>query len=119
MDIKARFIIFHVDLQDGSFHCLFDDDENLPSLRVKDNCPPIQNGPDILEQYLDIKPDWVTFYLVDVELDSDNTIYIYYTCIIPHVIKSKIGKWIEIGTIDNEHIQKIVFQAGQRAIVGV
>ena len=117
MLVKTRLVILHINFSDGSHRVLLDDDGSLPCKPVLDLHQPIQFGPSILSEYLEIEPEWVSFALVDLEVEPDNTLYVYYTCMIPNIIENLKGKWTEIGQIaDDGNIQKIVFEAGQKLL---
>jgi hypothetical protein len=86
-------------------------DGGLPSKEVLQYHQPVQFGPDILREHLDIEPDWVKFTLADVEVNGLDELYVYYACMIPSVIDTKIGEWVEIGRIKNGFVQKMVYEA--------
>ena len=116
MDVVTRLIVLHIDYETGSNRCLFDDDGQFPSKTIPDLHQPVQLGSTILEEYLEIKPDWVSFALIDVEVDKNNTLFIYYTCMVPAIIKNNKGKWINVGDIQDGDVKKIVFKAGQETL---
>jgi len=115
MLVKTRLIVLHIDFKDGTHKCLLDDDGGLPCKEVLDLHQPIQRGPDILAEYLEVDAGWVTFHLVNVEVDEDNTLFIYYTCMVPAVLNNLKGQWVEVGKINDDqgYVQKIVYEAGQ------
>ncbi len=112
MHVETRLIILHIDFDTGAQQCLFDN-HCLPFRRI-DSEHPQTVCPKILEEFLEVDPSWVTFTLVDVTYDD--TLAIYYTCLIPAVLENHRGEWTDIGDIDNEDIQKIIFEAGQKSI---
>jgi hypothetical protein len=87
----------------------------LPCSDIPEECQPVEVGPKILEEYLKIKPDWVSFCLLDV-LSKDDTLFIYYTCLVPGIMEHNKGEWSDIGSIEDGDIQKMVFEAGQRLL---
>lgn len=113
MYVKTRLIILHIDFQAGTHRCLLDGG-SLPIMGVSDSHP-VECGPLLLKKYLEIEPEWVTFTLVNVNNDKD-TLFIYYTCMIPNVINNIKGEWTDIGRIEDGIIQRLVFEAGQKIL---
>ena len=124
MHIETRLIILHIDFETGSQKCLLQDGK-LPSCFVQEGHPELCCS-GMLEECLQIEPEWVSFPLVCIDtewqkLTQDDGIWdvevlvIYYTCLIPAVVKNHCGEWADIGSIEDGNIQKIVFQAGTRA----
>ena len=66
----------------------------------------------LLTEYLEIRPEWVKFNLVDV-LQEESDVSIVYSCIIPSILKNLKGKWIPLGEINDKQIKKLAFQASQ------
>jgi len=118
MLVKTRLIVLHVDFQNGIHKCLLDDNGELPCRNVLDLHQPVQFGSEILKDYLEIEPEWVTFTLVDIEVEESNILFVYYTCMVPNVLKLKKGQWVEVGKIqdDTDNIQKMVFESGQKLL---
>ena len=111
MHVETRLIVLHIDYQDGTHKCLVDDGNLLCKEITNDH--PLSPCADLLREYLEIQPDWVNFTLVDVDF-IDDVLAIYYTCMIPGKLKNVKGQWINIGEIDAEFTQKMVFTAGQK-----
>ena len=63
-----------------------------------------------------METDWVSFVLLDVEVDADNILYVTYACLVPSILETKQGIWTEIGIVENGNIQKMVFEAGQKLL---
>lgn len=116
MLVKTRLVILHIDFKDGVHKCLLNDDGNLPCQDVPNLHQPIQCGSSILSEYLEMETDWVSFVLLDVEVNEDNILYVSYACMIPNTLKNKKGTWTEIGIVQNGNIQKMVFEAGQKLL---
>lgn len=118
MLVKTRLIVLHIDFKDNTHKCLMADDGGLPCKDVLDLHQPIQFGPAILAEYLEIEPEWVTFALVDIEVEEDNTLYVYYTCMIPGILQNRKGQWVEVGNINDDtgNVQKMVYEAGQKLL---
>jgi hypothetical protein len=66
----------------------------------------------LLVDYLEIRPEWVKFNLVDV-IQEELGIAIVYCCLIPSILKNLKGQWIPIGEINDKQIKKLVFKASQ------
>ena len=113
MFIVTKLAILHIDFETGSQRCLMDDDD-LPFYNLL-NKHPVDMCPIILENFLEIESDWVTFLLIDVGFE-DETLIIYYTCLIPAIVNNTQGQWTDIGDIKDGKIQKLVFEAGQKII---
>jgi hypothetical protein len=117
MLVKTRLIILNIDFGSGLHKCLLTDDGQLPCKDVLDLHQPIQFGPSILEEYLEMETDWVKFVLLNVEVDEDNVLHVTYACMVPNILKNKKGVWTEIGILQNGNIQQMVFEAGQKLLV--
>jgi len=116
MYVETRLIVLHIDFTNGTHKCLLDGGK-LPSSFVLE-CHPIEFGPQLLADYLEIEPEWVTFELVsvDYEIQEDrNILVVYYGCMIPHIIQNTKGTWQDIGEIDGD-IQRLVFEASQKLL---
>lgn len=112
MHTKIGLIVLHFDFAKSDHKCLLKNNDLIYS----DISLPIDSRlRELLSAHLDIDPEWVTFYLVDV-VDNQDDVIIYYTCMIPSIIENKIGDWVGIGEIINEDIQKTIFLASQKII---
>ncbi len=115
MNVHLKLIILHLDLQTMANGCLVDEGHIISRPLL---CSDIGSGlRDILLDYLEIKPEWVKFNLVDVLYDESN-IEIVYTCLIPAIIKNIKGQWIPLGTINDQENKRLVFQASQKVFAG-
>ena len=112
MYVETRLIIIHIDYDSGNSQCLINNNI-LPSKIIKKSHP-IDSCPTILTQFLEIEPVWVRFILVDIDY-QDDTLIIYYTCVIPSIVKNFKGDWLDIGST-NDDIQKVVLKAAQKII---
>lgn len=111
MNVNLSLIILHLDLQTLSNGCLLDGGQVISrSLSTNDVGGELRS---ILSDYLEIRPDWVRFNLVDV-IPTMSDLSVVYTCLIPSIIKSKKGQWTQLGEIDDKNIKKLVFQASQK-----
>lgn len=112
MRVETRLIVLHIDFQSGTHKCLLEGG-SLPSAEVSDRHP-LDCCPELLKRYLIIMPDWVSFMLVNV--DYEDSLIVYYTCMIPQTIENNKGEWKDIGEINDGTIQRVVFEAGQKAL---
>jgi len=112
MDIEARLIVLHIDFE-KSIQQLLLDGEKLPSCGIYSEIN--KTLQDLTKGYLTIDPEWVNYILVDVMIEKD-VLILYYTCLVPAMLKNLQGKWVNIGELQDEHIQKMVFEAGHKVI---
>lgn len=110
MHVETRLIIIHIDYNSGNTKCLIENDE-VPS-QIIDGAHPIDSCPNILTDFLEIEPVWVNFILVDVNYENEKLV-IYYTCVIPAIVKNLNGDWLDIGST-NENLQETIFKATQK-----
>jgi len=112
MYVETRLIIIHIDYDTGNNKCLVNNNI-LPSKSITESHP-ADSCPTILTEFLEIEPVWVKFILVDVDYE-DKKLIIYYTCVIPAIVKNFKGDWLDIGSVNND-IQKVVLKAAQKII---
>ena len=113
MNVCLKLIILNIDVENGNASVLLHLNKIISKkLSPKDNI--IENLKDLLVSFLQIRTDWVDFILVDLVQNDKNEIEIYYSCVIPQIIKNKKGKWYKIGEIQDENIQKIIYMASQK-----
>jgi len=110
MDVNLGLIILCIDLKQSTPQILLEDGQ-IPTQKLDGH--PLLFCEQICKDFLEIDTKWIDFILVDVKYDDDLTLY--YTCMIPKIIKTKKGEWESIGAV-HENFQKLVFEAGQRAI---
>jgi hypothetical protein len=115
MNLNLNLIILHLDLQTSNGGCLVDDERLISRPLSNTN---IDSGlRDILLEYLEIRPEWVKFHLVDV-LYTKSEIVLVYSCLIPIVIQSKKGQWMPLGAINDSKAKELVFKASQKVCAG-
>jgi hypothetical protein len=111
MNVNLKLIILHLNLDTMINGCLLDDEQIISiSLQQNDIKNELKN---ILVDFIELKPDWVRYNLVDI-IPEDDGIAIVYTCMIPALMKNKKGQWTEIGRINDTDTKKLVFQASQK-----
>ena len=112
MNVNLKLIILHIELQTMSSGCLLDD-ENIISRTLNDpgdNLSLVLRS--LLTEYLEIRPEWVKFNLVDV-IQEEQELAIVYFCLIPSLLKNLKGQWIPIEKINDKQIKKLAYRASQ------
>ena len=114
MNVNLKLIILHIDLCVWSSECLLDEEpHHIISKNLDDTNQNLSTAlKQILVDYLEIRPEWVKFNLVDV-IQEELGIAIVYFCLIPSLLKNLKGQWIPIGEITDENVKKLVFKASQ------
>lgn len=115
MNVNLNLIILHLDLQTASNGCLVNDGNFISRSLSNSNID--SELRDILLEYLEVRPEWVKFHLVDV-IYTEKDINIVYACLIPIIIQSKKGQWVPLGTINDTNTKRLVFQASQKVCAG-
>lgn len=111
MNVDLKLIILHLDLITLAHGVLLEDEIIISRSLVNNN---IAKGlRDILLEFLELKPDWVKFNLIDT-LPTNSHIAIIYSCLIPSMIKNKKGRWTTIGEINDKETKRLIFQATQK-----
>ena len=111
MNVEIKLIILHLDLSDGSSGVLLENNEIISHTLSNNNIDGVLR--DVLFEYLELRPEWVKFNLIDT-LPTNSHISIVYSCLIPAVINNKKGQWHSLGDINDKEIKRLVFQASQR-----
>jgi oligoribonuclease (3'-5' exoribonuclease) len=112
MNVSIKLIILHLNLENEELNCLLFLDNIIQQKYTLDAGNISICLRKILSSFLEIDPEWVKFYLVDVKTGMES-LDIYYSCLIPQAIKNKKGKWINVGKI-NDDIKEIVFLGSQK-----
>jgi len=108
MQVNIKVIVLHLDLNTNCHYCLLENNE-LPTCTL--DTPDVPGALQVLLiDYLEIDPEWVSFYLIEA-VGENASLSLVYTCMIPSIIKNKKGTWINIGDIEDEIIKTTLFQA--------
>lgn len=115
MRVKLKLIILCFDFNSKSYSCIYDKDGFPSKYITKDSIS--NNLETLLKNYLDTDPTWIDNYLLDSEVvtTKSSVLNLYYTCLIPSIITTKKGKWINVEQIERED-QKLIFEAIQKTI---
>ena len=114
MNVNLKLIILHIELETMSNGCLLDGEPpSIISYTLKNEDENLSNRlRQLLVEYLEIRPEWVKFNLVDV-IQEERDLAIIYSCLIPSILKNLKGKWIPLGEINDKDTKKLVFKATQ------
>lgn len=107
MLVKLNLIILQVDNR-STYKCVHSD--GIPTTIL--NIPIDTSIRNILSEYLNTDVKWIEYQLIDAR-GFDDTLHLYYACLIPSIIQLKKGQWKNV-TQFNEQNQEIILEAIRR-----
>lgn len=117
MRVKLKLVILSFDVDNRSYMSVYDKNDFPSKCITKDSID--KNLDQLIKQYLDTDPTWIDKHLLDAisktTSSGSNIINLYYTCLIPFIINTKKGKWINVEQIEQEN-NKFIFKAIHKTI---